>query len=189
MLAVAQIAVAQLTTAHINSAEIDWAAITALNASIAEMINANIGTADIDWARIKDLTTGTAIIEKGVNGKLYVADLAVTEANMASLTVGELVVKGTDGCFYAIAIGEDGTVTTEKKCVSDTDIADNTLSGGKLLENTITARELNVASIFANEALIGAITAANIDVSSLFAAEAFIAQLNAVDISGKANRT
>lgn len=48
---------------------------------------------------------------------------------------------------------------------------------------TITARELNVASIFADEALMGAITAANIDVSSLFAAEAFIAQLNAVDIS------
>lgn len=119
-----------------------------------------------------------------MNGKLYVADLAVTEANMASLTVGELVVRGADGCFYAIAIAEDGTVTTTKKQVGNGDVADNTLSGGKLLEQTITARELNVASIFADEALIGAITAANIDVSSLFAAEAFIAQLNTVDISG-----
>ena len=64
--------------------------------------------ADIDWAQIKDLTAGTAIIEKGVNGKLYVADLAVTEANMASLTVGELIVKGADGCFYALSIAEDG---------------------------------------------------------------------------------
>ena len=52
-----------------------------------------------------------------------------------------------------------------------------------LLDNMI--KSLNVASIFADEALVGAITAANIDVSSLFAAEAFIAQLNAVDISGK----
>ena len=182
--AVAKIALAQLTTANINNAEIDWASIGQLQADIARLVNANIQTADIDWAQIKDLVAGTAIIEKGVNGKLYVADLAVTEANMASLTVGELIVKGTDGCFYALSIAEDGTVTTEKKSVGDADIGDNSVSGGKLIEKTITARELNVASIFADEALVGAITAANIDVSSLFAAEAFIAQLNAVDISG-----
>ena len=182
--AVAKIALAQLTTANINNAEIDWASITQLQADIAKLVNASIQTADIDWAQIKDLTAGTAIIEKGVNGKLYVTDLAVTEANMASLTVGELIVKGADGCFYALSIAEDGTVTTEKKSVGDADIGDNSVSGGKLIEKTITARELNVASIFADEALVGAITAANIDVSSLFAAEAFIAQLNAVDISG-----
>ena len=182
--AVAKIALAQLTTANINNAEIDWASIGQLQADIAKLVNANIQTADIDWAQIKDLVAGTAIIEKGVNGKLYVADLAVTEANMASLTVGELIVKGADGCFYALSIAEDGTVTTEKKSVSDADIGDNSISGGKLIEKTITARELNVASIFADEALVGAITAANIDVSSLFAAEAFISQLNAMDISG-----
>ena len=182
--AIAKIALAQLTTANINNAEIDWASITQLQADIATLVNASIKTADIDWAQIKDLTAGTAIIEKGVNGKLYVADLAVTEANMASLTVGELIVKGADGCFYALSIAEDGTVTTEKKSISDADISDNSVSGGKLIEKTITARELNVASIFADEALVGAITAANIDVSSLFAAEAFIAQLNTVDISG-----
>ena len=182
--AVAKIALAQLTTANINNAEIDWASIGQLQADIAKLVNANIQTADIDWAQIKDLVAGTAIIEKGVNGKLYVADLAVTEANMASLTVGELIVKGTDGCFYALSIAEDGTVTTEKKSVGDADIGDNSVSGSKLIEKTITARELNVASIFADEALVGAITAANINVSSLFAAEAFIAQLNAVDISG-----
>ena len=181
---VAKIALAQLTTANINNAEIDWASIGQLQADIARLVNASIQTADIDWARIKDLTAGTAIIEKGVNGKLYVADLAVTEANMASLTVGELIVKGADGCFYALSIAEDGTVTTEKKSVGDADIGDKSVSGGKLIEKTITARELNVASIFADEALVSAITAANIDVSSLFAAEAFIAQLNAVDISG-----
>ena len=182
--AVAKIALAQLTTANINNAEIDWASIGQLQADIAKLVNANIQTADIDWAQIKDLVAGTAIIEKGVNGKLYVADLAVTEANMASLTVCELIVKGADGCFYVLSIAEDGTVSTEKKSVGDADISDNSVSGGKLIEKTITARELNVASIFADEALVGAITAANIDVSSLFAAEAFITQLNAVDISG-----
>ena len=182
--AIARIAVAQLTTAHLHEANIDWASITELNAAIATMVNASIGTADIDWARIKDLTTGTAIIERGESGKLYVADLAVTEANMASLTVGELIVRGADGAFYAVSVAADGSVVTEKKEVTGSDVSDASLPGGKLIESSITARELNVASIFADEALIGAITAANIDVSSLFAAEAFIAQLNAVDISG-----
>ena len=135
--AVAKIAMAQLTTANINNAEIDWASIVQLQADIAKLVNASIQTADIDWAQIKDLTAGTAIIEKGVNGKLYVADLAVTEANMASLTVGELIVKGADGCFYALSIAEDGTVTTEKKSVDDADISDNSVSGGKLIEKTI----------------------------------------------------
>jgi len=182
--AIAQIAVAQLTTAHLHDASIDWASITALNTAIATMVNANIGTADIDWARIKDLTTGTAIIERGINGKLYVADLAVTEANMASLTVGELVVKGIDGCFYSISVDESGAVSTTKKEVTGSDMADASLPGGKLMEGTITARELNVVSIFADDALIRAIKAANMDVDDLFAHSAFIAKLETVDISG-----
>lgn len=181
---VANIAVAQITTAHLQAASIDWAAITELNTAIANLVSANIQTAYIDWAQIKDLTAGTAIIEKGVNGKLYVADLAVTEANMATLTVGELIVKGADGSFYAVSVDETGTITTQKKEITDTDVADGSLSGGKLIENTITARELNVSSIFADQALIGAIKAASLDVDDLFANAAFIANLQTVDISG-----
>ena len=181
---VANIAVAQITTAHLQAASIDWATITELNAAIANLVNANIHTAEIDWAQIKDLTAGTAIIQKGVNGKLYVADLAVTEANMATLTVGELIVKGADGGFYAVSVDENGTVTTQKKEITDTDVANGSLSGGKLIENTITARELNVSSIFADQALIGAIKAANLDVDDLFANAAFITNLQTVDISG-----
>ena len=62
--AVAKIALAQLTTANINNAEIDWASIGQLQADIAKLVNASIQTADIDWAQIKDLTAGTAIIER-----------------------------------------------------------------------------------------------------------------------------
>ena len=61
-------------------------------------------------------------------------------------------------------------------------IANNTIEGGKLIENTITARELNVSKIFADEALIGAIKAANLDVSDLFANNAFIGQLETYSI-------
>lgn len=174
----AAIAVAQITAANIEKANIDWATIKNLTAAIADIANASIGTAKIDWAKIYDLTADTAIITEGVGGKLYIARLAVTEANMTSLTVGELMVKAEDGSFKRITVDADGSVKAETVQVEGGNVADNTISGGKLIENTITARELNVESIFADTALIRAIKAANIDVSDLFAAEATISELN-----------
>lgn len=184
----AAIAVAQITTANISNANIDWATIANLTAAIANIANAQIGSASIgtaqikdakiDWAKIYDLTADTAIITEGVGGKLYIARLAVTEANMTSLTVGELMVKAEDGSFKRITVDADGHVTAETVQVEGGNVADATISGGKLIENTITARELNVESIFADTALIRAIKAANIDVSDLFAAEATISALN-----------
>ena len=174
----AAIAVAQITAANIEKANIDWASIKNLTAAIADIANASIGTAKIDWAKIYDLTADTAIISEGVGGKLYIARLAVTESNMTSLTVGELMVKAEDGSFKRLTVDADGNVTAETVQVEGGNVADNTISGGKLIENTITARELNVESIFADTALIRAIKAANIDVSDLFAAEATISALN-----------
>ena len=184
----AAIAVAQITTANISNANIDWATIANLTAAIANIANAQIGSASIgtaqikdakiDWAKIYDLTADTAIISEGVGGKLYIARLAVTEANMTSLTVGELMVKAEDGSFKRLTVDADGNVTADTVQVEGGNVADNTISGGKLIENTITARELNVESIFADTALIRAIKAANIDVSDLFAAEATISALN-----------
>ncbi len=184
----AAIAVAQITTANISKANIDWATIANLTAAIADIANAQIGSASIgtaqikdakiDWAKIYDLTADTAIITEGVGGELYIARLAVTEANMTSLTVGELMLKAADGSFKRLTVDADGNVTAETVQVEGSNVADNTISGGKLIENTITARELNVESIFADTALIRAIKAANIDVSDLFAAEATISALN-----------
>ena len=168
---------AQITTANIVSANIDWAGIETLTAVCAAIANAKIDTASISYAQIKDLTTGTALITKGTSGKMYIADLAVTEANMVSLTVGELIVKGTDGKFYSFSVDSEGNVTTAEKKVTNDNVGDNTLNAGKIIENTITARELNVASIFADEALVNAIKAANIDTANFFAANAVINSL------------
>lgn len=109
---IATISKAQITSANIDEANIDWAAITTLSAAVASMVKADIGTADIDWSHIKDLATDTAIITQGTAGELYIAKLAVTEANMVSLTVGELVVKGSDGHFYSVSVDENGEVGT-----------------------------------------------------------------------------
>jgi len=182
---IATISKAQITTATINEANIDWAAITTLSAAVASMVKADIGTADIDWAHIKDLATDTAIITQGVGGELYIAKLAVTEANLVSLTVGELVVKGADGHFYSVSVDGSGNVVSTLKQVGNDDVADLSIHGTqKLIEGSITAKTLNVQDIFADSAIIRSLIAANLDVDTLFAREATIHALNAMDITG-----
>lgn len=177
--------VARIIVADIGRMEVDWAGITALTAATAEVVKAQIDAADIDWAHIKDLAAGTAIITKGEAGELYIARLAVTEANMVSLTLGELLLKGADGGFYAISVDENGEIVTTRKRVANDDVTDASINGGeKLIEGSVTAAVLNAQDIFADSAIIRELIAANLDVDTLFAREATIKQLNAMDITG-----
>ncbi len=181
---IATISKAQITSASIDEANIDWAAITTLSAAVASMVKADIETADIDWSHIKDLATDTAIITQGTAGELYIAKLAVTEANMVSLTVGELVVKGEDGRFYAISVDADGNITSTVKQIANDDVADASIHGGeKIIEGSITAGTLNVQEIFGDNATIRNLIAANLDVDTLFAREATLNAINAMDIT------
>lgn len=207
---IANISKAQITTANINAANINWAQITSLSAAIADIATAKIGeaeiksaqitdleaevariaaakiaVADIDWAHIKDLVAGTAIFTAGVGDKLHIARLAVTEANMVSLSVGELLVKGQDGSFYSVSVDADGNIVTEKKQVVNSDVKDLSINAWeKIIEGTVTAACLNANDIFANNATIKQLIAANIDVDTLFAREATINSINAMDIRG-----
>lgn len=160
-----------------EKAEIENVDTDKLRAEFAEMGLANIGSADIGFGQIKDLVTDTAIIREGTGGKLYIDKLSVTDANMVSLTTGQLIIKRSDGKFANIIVDADGNISTVEVSVEGDNIANDTISGGKLIENTITARELNVSKIFADEALIGAIKASNLDVADLFANEGFINKL------------
>lgn len=171
--------------AHIVSADIDWAKVESLQAAIADITSAEIQNVEIDFARIKDLSADTAIITKGTAGELYISRLAVTEANMVSLSVGQLMVKGKDGAFYAVSVDEQGNVKAEKKLVENADIGNQTINAGeKLIEGSITAATLNAREIFGDSALIRQLIATNLDVDTLFAREAMIAKLNALDITG-----
>lgn len=171
--------------AGIAQAQIDWANISSLQSAVASIVSAAIGTADIDFAHVKDLVNDTAIITEGVGGELYIARLAVTEANMVSLTVGELLVKGSDGCFYSVSVDGQGNIVTTQKEINNADVEDASIHGGqKLIEGSITADVLNAQDIFADSATIREMIAANIDVDTLFAREAVINKLNALDITG-----
>ena len=181
---------AQIADAQIGQAKIDSAQITDLEAEAARIAKAEIGDAKIDWAQIKSLTADDVIIQKGLGGKLYIADLAVTEANMVSLTVGQLVVKGEDGGYYQVTVetGPDGTPTLkaeERIQIGNDEISDLSINAGeKIVEGSVTAATLNAEDIFVQNALINKMIAQNINVSELFARQAFIEELNAVNIVG-----
>jgi len=179
----AAIAVAQLTTANIQNASISWASINTLAAVIASIADTQIGTAQIDYAKIVDLVTETAIITEGVGGELYISRLAVTDANMVSLTVGDLMLKASNGSFVRLTVDELGDVVGVPVLVEGDNIDEATISGDHLIAETITARELNVSQIMASSAMVGAINAANIDVANLFAATATISQLDSYIVS------
>ncbi|MBR4334044.1 MAG: hypothetical protein IKP72_15320 [Clostridia bacterium] len=175
---------ARVAKATITTADIEWAEIEDLHAAIADIASAAITTADIDWGHVKDLITGRAIITEGEAGELYIARLAVTEANMVSLTVGELVVKGEDGSFYALTVDEDGNIDTEKKEIENSDVADASIHGGeKLIEGSVTAQTLNAQDIFGDSAVIRQLIAENLDVDTLFARQATLDKINALDIT------
>lgn len=175
----------EAVSAKIGTADIDWANIDRLTAVIAELSSAEIGTADIDWAHIKDLATDTAIITQGVGGQLMISRLAVTEANLVSLTTGELVVKGEDGSFYAISVDADGNIVTTLKQIANSDVKDLSINAGeKLIEGTVTAACLNATDIFADSAVIRQLIAANLDVDTLFAREATVNLLRTMQIVG-----
>lgn len=183
---IAQIAQAQLTTAKISEAQIDWAQIGSLQSAVAEIAQASLGNISVDYAKLIDMVTGSAIITEGVAGQLYINRLAVTEANMVCLTVGELVIKKDDGRFYTLSVGEDGEVVAVPKPIEGADIGDASLPGSKLIEGSITARELNVQQIFASNVMAQRVRAANIDVADLFASSASFGKVTANHISADA---
>ena len=187
--------IARISQAYIDSAEIDTARIRNLETEVARIATAVVGSAtidvanidfaNIDWAKIKNSVTDHAVITQGVGGQLYIQDLAVTEANMVSLTVGELVVKGQDGLFYSVSVDENQHIVATQKLIVNNDIANQTINADtKLIENSITARTLNVQDIFADSAIIKQVIAANIDVDTLFARQATINAINTMDIRG-----
>ena len=175
----------EAVNANIVNANIDWASIKNLQAAIATLTSAEIQNAEIDFAKIKDLEADTAIITKGQAGEFFITRLSVTEANLVSLTVGQLMVKGLDGGFYAVTVDETGAITTDKKLIENGDLADHSISAkDKLTEGSITTEVLDTNNIFGEDALVKQMIAANLDVETLFARQAMIEKLNTVDITG-----
>lgn len=179
--------VANITVATIETADITWAEIAELTTAIAKITTAEIGNATINYAQIEGLTAGSALITKMVGGKVGIADLAVTDANIVelnankinagTLSVERLVVVGAEKSIVYTINEANGTAQLSSTTIDGGSITRKTIFADQIVSQGITAECLNVKEIFANEALVGAITTANLNADEILANEAFISRL------------
>ena len=142
-----------------------------VHADLAEIGLANIGTAKIDWGQMNTLDADLILGGEGVVGKLTISYLNVSDANIANLTVGSLVVKDKDNNFVQIVVDEKGEVSGEKIAANGDFLENNTVAGEKIIENSITAREIAAGAITAEKILARTITAAQIASGTITSAE------------------
>lgn len=181
-----------ITSGIINAGTISAETLAAVHAKLktADIADAQIGNADIDYAQIKDLHAGSAYLDQAVfresvGGKLFVDRLAIGYGQMVSATIGDLVLKGSDGNYYQVDVGLNGNVTGTliPEPSAEEKAAGHTNAGRTIVETELTAQEINTSNIYATHALMDEITAAIINVDALFAREATIAKINAMDIT------
>ena len=155
-----------------------------IRADMAEIGLADIDKAKITSAQIVKLSTDTAFIREGVQGEIYIDDLAVSEANIVNLAVGTLLLNDGNGNLVRLYVDSSGHPTTEPVTYSGNSIIDsNSLSGNRIVQSSITADRLNVSEIFAKNALVMDLIADNINATRLFANEGVIPQLETTIIA------
>lgn len=198
-------AIANISKAHINDADIDWANITKLTAvvgeiAVAKIQNATISTAQIDnlaaviasavhlevqtgnftLAEIKNLLSNALILQEGIADSMMITNLAVTSANLLNATIDKLVLKGSDGKYYRVFIGADGTIQTEEVTVTEGEIAaGETGDGRQIVATTANVGSLNATTVKASQAIIGTIFTESLTAGKITANEALIASMTA----------
>lgn len=198
-------AIANISKAHIKDADIDWANITKLTAAVGEIAeakikNATISTAQIDnlaaviasavhlevqtgsftLAEIKNLLSNALILQEGIADSMMITNLAVTSANLLNATIDKLVLKGSDGKYYRVFIGADGSISTEEVTVTEGEIAaGETGDGRQIVATTANVGSLNATTVKASQAIIGTIFTESLTAGKITANEALIASMTA----------
>lgn len=170
----------------VTADKIDAGAVTAakLAADVFTAVDAEIQSADISYAQIKDASVQNLITKDAIGDKYFIQKLQVQNLQVIEQTVGNLVVKASNGNYYRLDISDTGAVTPTQVTVTSSEInAGVTSSGRSIIETDLTVADLGATNIKSANALIDRITAARLDVDELFARQATINQLQTVDIS------
>jgi len=189
---------AEFTRVNAQQIKTDIASIGVANIGDAKISSANIEVADID----------TAFIRKGLSGKYYIDNLAVTEGNIYALSVGKLMLKAEDGTMCQLKIEKDeegnqrivadpvnfdaqylieeGTIIEDALhdlAVTTKKIANEAITGDKILAGSIVTKHLDASEIFVKDAYILDLIAQNIKASTIFAEEGNITALETAVIN------
>ena len=88
--------------------------------------------------------------------------------------------KGSDGKYYRVFIGADGTIQTEEVTVTDGEIeAGETGDGRQIVATTANVGSLNATTVKASQAIIGTIFTESLTAGKITANEALIASMTA----------
>lgn len=168
--------IATIAEAHIQEATISSAQIDDLDAVVAEIIHAEIEVGEFTYAEVKNLLANALILEQGIANSMKIINLVVTQANLLSATINQLIVKGEDGKYYQIFVSADGTLSTAEVTVTDAEIeAGETEDGRPIVDETIDAGEINGSTIKGEQAILDEIFTAALTAGQITAAEALIA--------------
>lgn len=170
---------------HITADSIKTSAIDAINAKlgIASIADAEIANASIGFAQIKTATAESLIARDAVTDRYFIDKLQVRNVQAVQATVGDLVVKASNGYYYRLDVGTDGSLAPTRVYPTSSAIAEGRMGNGAIIETDLTVAELSASNMKAINALIDKLTASRIDVDELFARSAFINKLNTTDIS------
>lgn len=157
-----------------------------LSTGVLEAVDARIETASIGYAQIKDASVQNLIARDAVTDRYFIDKLQVRNVQAVQATVGDLVIKASNGNYYRLNVNANGSLTPTQVTPTAAEIASGETSDGHgaIIETDLTVADLSASNLKAINALIDKITASRIDVGELFARSATISQLNAADISG-----
>lgn len=171
-------AIAEIVALKVGALTAESIETDSLAAALAKFTVLTAGTAEFDKTTIQHLVAQAMNLQFGSMEQVFIKNLAVEYAQMVGATIGNLVVKASDGKYYRIDVDVNGFVTATEQAVSEGEIGAGTTDDGRVIvETNITAENLNAGNILATYALINKIQAATIDVDEIFAREAFLTKL------------
>lgn len=200
-----KLAAQSITAEKIKTGELDAITINAVAAKIATLKAQDIetdslaaalaaftvvtaGTATFDRATVQHLVAAALNLEFGTAEEVFIQNLRVAYGQMVQATIGNLMIKASDGNYYRIDVDADGNVSAVLSTVTEDEIeAGITEDQRVILAADITADSLSTSNLLATYALINKIDAAQIDVDQLFAREAFINKLSTSTITNDTN--
>lgn len=163
-----------------NSITADTIQTDALAAALGRFVSLYAGTGEFDLATIQNLLSNALILQEGIADSMMITNLAVTSANLLNATIDKLVLKGSDGKYYRVFIGADGTIQTEEVTVTDGEIeAGETGDGRQIVATTANVGSLNATTVKASQAIIGTIFTESLTAGKITANEALIASMTA----------
>lgn len=151
-----------------------------IEATFANLVSLSAKYGNFDFETVKNLVSDAMVLEKGQADYIHITNLAATYAQAVNATIGNLVIRSSDGQYYQLDVNSDGKVSAERVEVSDGEIAAGETESGKVIVGThIVAETLGTETLAATQALINKLDAARINVDTLIAREEFVQELTA----------